>query len=656
MGGGQRSGNRGLRCLVALGVLALTGSSMVTRQIPASSAALPPLGSGAPLAQVLAAGTGGCIVSPVDMLGWWPGENELTGAVGPALSGTAGYTDAVVGQGFVLHGGAPLTSSTLPSVSTGVSVDAWVRPEPGGTVQAIFSRWTWVGGDTDDAFLLMLSPSGDLWWATDDTSTRSPLPATAHVPQIFDGQFHHVAATWDSDDTVVYLDGIPVGSRPSTGGIINPAAATQFALGGSPSGGTPMAFDGVVDEATVYDRALTPAEVAAIHDAGAAGKCPPQSPSGTPTEVTGTTGVGGDALGWAVATSGSTLVVGSPGGRRGLTGQGVVTVFVRDGTNWVQQAEIVASDPVAGAQFGQSVALSGDTLVVGAPLDRPTPAAFQGGSAYVFTRSGTAWTQQAKLVSAQPSFQGNFAGSVAVNGDTAVIGSARNERAAYVFTRTGSTWAQQARLVDPSPDPAVQFGTSVSVRGDTVAVGAVDLSPDVTPKGAAFVFQRTGITWAQQARLAPAFQQLGDRFGLSVALEGDLVLVGAPLADTPLVDSGRVDAFGRTGTAWAALGSLTPNEPSTGSRFGTAVALQLGTALVGAPLDDTGALDAGAAYVFTANGATWSQLAKLQAPAPLPNDQFGFSVAANSVAAAAGAPGRDPLGVDSGAAYVFNLF
>ena len=578
----------------------LAALAVVTRTASPSTA-LPLTRSPAVLAEAAPAPSTGCIVSPTDMLGWWRGEGDLTGSVGPSLTGSASFVPAVVGNGIVFTGAGGLVTDQLPVVDQAVSVDAWIRPEPSGLVQAIFSRFAWPGGGPEDSYLLMLSPSGGLWWATDDPSTLFPIPVEGQFPQLFDGQFHHVAATWDSADTVLYVDGAEVARTRSFGSSVNPAPATLFSLGGSAGAGSPMPYVGVIDEATVYNRALTPAEVAAIHDAGAVGKCPPQPPTGTPTEVVSTTSVTGDALGWSVSVSGNTMVVGSPGGTRSATGQGVVTVFVRNGTAWAQQAELTASDAIAGAQFGQAVALSGDTLVIGAPLDRPTPSAFQGGSAYVFTRNGTTWSQQAKVISPNPTLQGNFANSVAVNGDTAVIGAARNERSAYVFTRTGTTWSQQAKL-------------------------------------------------------APAGQQLGDRFGFSVALEGSVLLVGAPFADTPATDSGQVHAFGRSGSTWSPSGTLTPSDPTAGTRFGTAVALYLGTALVGAPLEDSGGQDSGAAYLFSSGSPTWTQFAKLVAPAPVVNDQFGFSLAVNGVTAAAGAPGRDPAGTDSGAVYTFGLF
>ena len=641
---------------MALGLAIVIATLAVVTHTASSSTALPLSGSNPLLAQALPAPPTGCIVSPADMLGWWPGEGDLTGAIGPTLTGSVSYAPAEVGNGIVFNGSGGVVTDQLPVVDQAVSVDAWIRPQASGLVQAIFSRFTWPGGGSEDSYLLMLSPTGGLWWATDDPSTLFPIPVEGQFPQLFDGQFHHVAATWDSATTVLYVDGTQVSTTRSLGSSVNPAPTTQFALGGATGTGSPMPFVGLIDEATVYRRALTPAEVSAIHDAGSAGKCPPQPPSGTPTEVVASTSVAGDALGWSVAVSGNTMVVGSPGGTRSATGQGVVTVFVRNGSAWAQEAELVATDALAGAQFGQSVSLSGDTLVIGAPLDRPTPSTFQGGSAYVFTRSGTTWSQQAKLISPHPTLQGNFANSVAVNGDTTVIGAARNERAAYVFTRTGTTWSQQSKLAPDVADADVQFATSVAIKGDTVAVGAVDLAATGTPKGSAYVFSRTGTAWSKQAKLAPAAQQLGDRFGFSVALEGGLLLVGAPFTDAPAVDSGEVYAFGRSGSTWSANGTLTPTDPTAGTRFGTAVALYLGTALVGAPLDDSGGRDSGAAYLFSSGTPTWTQFAKLVAPAPAVNDQFGFSLAVNGVTAAAGAPGRDTSGSDSGAAFTFGLF
>ena len=195
----------------------------------------------------------------------------------------------------------------------------------------------------------------------------------------------------------------------------------------------------------------------------------------------------------------------------------------------VQQATLTASDAYSGQEFGYQVALSGDTALVGAGNE-------QGGGAYVFTRSGATWSQQAELSDPNPaSGDDGFGNSVALDGDTALVGapvtiSATDEPAGavYVFTRSGTTWSQQAELNDPSPAAGDSFGISVALSGDTALVGAsnetVGRHSDV---GAAYIFTRSGTSWSKQAELSASDGTASDFFGQCVALFGGTALVGA---------------------------------------------------------------------------------------------------------------------------------
>ena len=341
-----------------------------------------------------------------------------------------------------------------------------------------------------------------------------------------------------------------------------------------------------------------------------------------------------------------------------------------------QQAYLKASNTGGGVgfnpgdNFGYSVAISGDTVVVGAfredssatgvDGDQNNEGATDSGAAYVFTRSGSTWSQQAYLKASNTEAQDRFGYSVAISGDTVVVGaigedssatgidstpneSASSAGAAYVFTRSGSTWSQQAYLKASNTGAQDRFGLSVAVSGDTVVIGAYQEDSSTTGvggnqndetafnAGAAYVFTRSGSTWSQQAYLKASntgggnqFSSTpGDNFGWSVAISGDTVVVGAYLEDSsaPGIDS-------------------TPNESAT---------------------------DAGAAYVFTRSGSTWSQQAYLKASNTGAYDYFGTSVAISGDTVVVGAPDEDSsaTGVDgdqslnnasaSGAAYLFTL-
>lgn len=219
----------------------------------------------------------GCVIDPSDVIGWWPGQDNLIAAIGPDLTGTVGFGQALFGRGFELDGTNNLSASGLAAVSTGLTVEMWVKPFDAGftgMTQTLASRWDFPSqDDSARTFALMLDPYANLVWMTDDTSLRRPEELRASAPQIYDGNFHHVAATWDGSQSTVYFDGFPVATAPSQGGILNPAPSTPFRLGSKAGTGDPFHFNGIIDEPAVIRRALTAAEIDELVGAGPNGKC-----------------------------------------------------------------------------------------------------------------------------------------------------------------------------------------------------------------------------------------------------------------------------------------------------------------------------------------------------------------------------------------------
>jgi uncharacterized repeat protein (TIGR01451 family) len=378
-------------------------------------------------------------------------------------------------------------------------------------------------------------------------------------------------------------------------------------------------------------------------------------------------GLPGDWFGWAVSVSGDTAAVGARQDDN-VTGldAGSAYVFVRAGTLWTEQQRLQAPDGSSFDYLGVSVAVSGDTLLAGAPFDDIGTAA-DAGSAYLFVRAGTVWSLQQKL-SAQDTGSGDLFGSaVAVYGETAVVGSPNDATAtagpgggsAYVFVRSGTTWSEQQKLVPSDGAPADRFGTAVAVWGDTLVVGAVHGdSPGGSGTGAAYVFVRSGTTWTEQQKLVASDGATGDRFGESVALSGETVVIGADYDDTAGgADTGSAYVFVRSGTTWTQQQKLTAADGASGDSFGYGVAVSGETALIGAFRDDTpGGMDAGSAYVFVRSGTAWSQQQKIVAPDGMTFDYFGASVSLSWDTAAVGAPFDDGPGLnltDMGSAYVF---
>jgi uncharacterized repeat protein (TIGR01451 family) len=370
----------------------------------------------------------------------------------------------------------------------------------------------------------------------------------------------------------------------------------------------------------------------------------------------------GDTLGASVSVSGDTVVVGAPvDDTAGGFDAGSAYVFVRTATTWTEQQKLVAADGTESDLFGTSVAVSGDTLVVGAQFDG-NPGGVPVGSAYVFVRSGTTWSQQQELRASDGAFGDAFGSAVSVSGDTIVVGASGDDIAAeadvgsaYVFVRSGTTWTEQQKLLAADGVVNNQLGSSVSFAGDTAVVGAP--SPVIFgDTGKAYVFVRTGTVWTQQQKLLASDGALNDRFGNSVTLWGDTVVIGAPLDDTAAgVDAGSAYVIVRAGTTWTEQQKLLPPDGAAGDRFGVSVSALGDTVVVGAELDDTqGGSDAGSAYVFARSGSNWISQQKLLAPDG-GQDRFGHSVSLSGTTVVVGAPSDTfvPGVFGAGSAHVF---
>ena len=354
----------------------------------------------------------------------------------------------------------------------------------------------------------------------------------------------------------------------------------------------------------------------------------------------------GDQFGWSVALDGDTLAVGAAGESGGATGvngdpldnsapgSGAVYIFARSGSSWSQQAYLKASNAEADDTFGGAVALEGHTLVVGAheedgsaagvggdPLDN---AASESGAVYVFTRSGTDWSQSACLKASNAEAGDQFGWSVALDGDTLAVGafgeassatggrnnpldnSAPRSGAVYVFTRSGTDWSQSAYLKASNAEARDHFGGGMALDGDTLAVGAAgesggaagvngDLLDNSAPgSGAVYIFARSGTGWSQSAYLKASNVDANNYFGLSVSLSENTLAVGAfgeassptgvegDQVDNSFRVSGAVYIFARSGTDWSQSACLKASNAEAGDQFGWSVALGGDTLAIGA--------------------------------------------------------------------------
>jgi len=310
-----------------------------------------------------------------------------------------------------------------------------------------------------------------------------------------------------------------------------------------------------------------------------------------------------DRLGIAVDIVDETAVIGAPGDADAGPNSGSVYVFVRHGAEWSMQAKLTAPDAAVADGFGRAVAISDDTVLVGSPGDDVGGSAT--GSAYVFARHGTSWSFQDKLTAAGATMGDNFGHSVALERSTAVVGSRRdnapdNDSLARVFVRDEAEWSQQAEL----PTGPVAFlapETSVSISGETVVVGSPQGYAPFAVAGAALVFVRHGVTWSLQAKLNASDFESGGQFGASVSIDGNELVVGAPLTDSAAVNAGSAYRFIRNGTHWIEREKLLSSDLAFQDHFGQSVALSASTLAVGAPNAGTDNPFEGAAYVFSSD-------------------------------------------------------
>lgn len=304
-----------------------------------------------------------------------------------------------------------------------------------------------------------------------------------------------------------------------------------------------------------------------------------------------------DHFGVSVALADNTALIGAHKDDT-VTGPdaGSAYVFLRTGAEWSLQAKLAAGDQAAGDLFGLAVALSGDTALVGAPAD-DTALGLNGGSACVYVRSGAEWSREARLTARDAASGDRFGHSVAISDDIALVGAPLahpspmqgSMGSAYVFTRSGSLWSQEAKLTVNDAAVGDQFGHAVAISSNLALVGAPQRdAAAVTNSGSAYVFARAGTGWSQQAKLEGSDRGERSFFGISVAVSGGTALVGSP-GDraTAGYTAGRGYVFVRAGTAWSQHAKLEAGDAAADDSLGNSVAVSGDMALLGAPKDNT---------------------------------------------------------------------
>jgi hypothetical protein len=391
-------------------------------------------------------------------------------------------------------------------------------------------------------------------------------------------------------------------------------------------------------------------------------------------KITASDSAESDQFGYSVAVSGDTVVVGAPFDNDDGEHSGSAYIFERNtgGTanNWGEVKKLTASDADADDFFGFSVGISGDTAIVGAYGNSDD--GFQSGSAYIFERNagGAAnnWGEVRRLTASDATAGDNFGYSIGISGDTVIIGASRNDipefefdsGAAYIFERNNGgvdNWGEVKVLTKLSPRNNELFGWSVAISGDTAIVGAVGVKAGLNRVGSAFVFERnTGgaDNWGHLKQLGTG-SAADDRFGTSVAISGDTAIVGSPKNDLVGSDAGLVKVFERNAGGinnWGEIKSITAVVFAPNANFGRSVAISNDTFIVGAYQDDLN----GTVYIFERNmgGAdNWGEAQELKASDATIGDRFGWSVGISGDTVIVGAIWDDDDGSASGSSYLF---
>jgi hypothetical protein len=340
------------------------------------------------------------------------------------------------------------------------------------------------------------------------------------------------------------------------------------------------------------------------------------------------TGNSNSFFGYSVAASGNTVVVGA---WNDAGGKGAAYVYLSNGASWTLQQELTASDGASGDQFGYAVAISGNTVLVGAANKANGQSNPSQGYVYAFARSGGTWAQQAEFTSLDGAgndcFGCSIAVSVAAGGTAAWVGAPGrlgSTGAAYAFTSNGASWTQADEFVGQASAEYFGFAVAVSSEATTAVAGAFGAN---SSQGDAYVFTQSGGVWSQQAVLTASDGAAGDSFGYSVGVDSGTILVGAYAND----GKGAAYAFTGSGASWSQQAKLVASDGAAGDDFGYAVALSGNTAAVGAyQKNSTGG--PGQAYVFTDSAGSWSEQ-----ELPPQGAYFGYAVAASGTTVVASA-------------------
>lgn len=377
-----------------------------------------------------------------------------------------------------------------------------------------------------------------------------------------------------------------------------------------------------------------------------------------------------DEFGWSVAIDQDIAVIGARNadpdrGQGRIENAGAAYVFRYDGVSWVLEAQLTAADARPGDSFGVAVAISGNTIAVGASGQDHNGFA-DAGAVYLFRRKGNAWNQIARLTAADPASEDNFGSAIALKGETLVVGANSKDLlnlpdagAAYIFISRGNSWDQKAKLLPIRPTAGGYYGTSTAISEKYIVIGETQANPfGLRGDGSIYIYEGGGRNWALSEHISLDNGRRGDFFGNSVAIFGETLVVGALFREVnQIVNSGAAYVFERSGSNWKFQAELFPPDAKDFDRFGEAVAISGTVIAVGArDKSQAGLSTAGAVYIFSREGTTWSDPVKIVADSISAGDHYGNAVSISGERLIVGAAGRDPLNTpQAGEAFVYKI-
>ena len=336
---------------------------------------------------------------------------------------------------------------------------------------------------------------------------------------------------------------------------------------------------------------------------------------------------------------------------------GISSPLLAQNCSPVEMAKVIPADTQTLDRFGRAVSISGDYAIIGAYHDDDH--GLKSGSAYIYHFDGVSWNQVQKIVPADVGLDDRFGTSVSISGDVAIIGCVYDSDlgsrsgSAYIYRNSTAGWVLESKIT--ASDGAIddRFGRSVSIQGDAAVVGAIWDDDNGIDSGSAYVFRFDGTTWNQEAKIIASDGATLDKFGWSVSMSQDELIVGAKWNDALGLDSGAAYIYRYDGTTWAQEAKLIPSDGAADSHFGYSISLDGDVAVIGTTWDGELGLKAGAAYVFRFDGSTWGQETKLLGDDEAANDRFGFSVSVDSDRILVGSYAHMDNGLDAGSAYVY---